>query len=251
MEQSSVGNLPVAGGSSENLAKAPAWLYREPSCRSGFGHKVAGLTSEMVMQATELGLALGLSFSNGILAPSAKEHCKLGVYLSAQWKSDLKFKRIWTLTQFHVQPLEEHRCSNMFLSHRAYTNSFAQCCRAGLVLYLIQLLTGENPGHLDTWGKTLLDIFHCLLQEPPATSDVSATHAEVRQDHTKSQQPCLPGFSDQELCSYLHPAASPALSDILATWAHLVLLSKKYVLLTTTQSSFSLSLQEGVKTQTK
>lgn len=32
----------------ENLAKAPGWLCREPSCSSGFGHEVAGLTSEMV-----------------------------------------------------------------------------------------------------------------------------------------------------------------------------------------------------------
>lgn len=139
----------------------------------------------------------------------------------------------------------------MFLSHGAYTHNLAQRFKAGLVLYLIQLLTGENPGHLDTWGKTLLDIFHCLLQEPPATSDVSATHAEAHQDHTKSQQPCLPGFSDHGLCSYPHAAASPALGAILATWAHLVLFSKSMLLLTTTRSSFSLSLQEGAKTQTK
>lgn len=129
------------------------------------------------------------------------------------------------------------------LSHRVYTQSLAQCCRAGLGLYLIQLLTGENPAHLDVWAKTLLDIFHLLLQVPPAASDVSATHAEVHQDHTKSQQPCLPGFSDH--------GCAPTSTQLTFLPLGLILFYFQTVVLTTTQSSFSLSFQEGVKTQTK
>lgn len=73
-----------------------AGLCRGPSCSSSFGHKVAGLTSEMV---TQVGTSPGFKLFKWNPS-SVSEHCKLRFVSQLSGNQNLKFKRIWTLTQF-------------------------------------------------------------------------------------------------------------------------------------------------------
>lgn len=83
----------------EKQAKAPAGLCRGPSCSTSFGHKVAGLTSEMVTQA-RVGTCPGLKLFKWNPSSFCQRALQTWTVSQLSGNQNLKFKRIWTLTQF-------------------------------------------------------------------------------------------------------------------------------------------------------